>query len=687
MKLLGISEKISNFLKQYNYLTNTNGNLHFLVKCIFLKYLRDHQRIDFQKNEKELRKNFTLDYFLALWQGSPIEGPLWEEQPEDLLPLGNHIWAWVFDFITTGTSFEGENPVMIGALYEECIHLSHKKSQGIFYTPENLAEFMAKNLLSDYKVEDKGEVIRILDPACGSGSLLSASYDQLFSIYGDGKSLSDQRVLHQSLLEKSLFGIDKDPLACLVTRLVLMLKGDDYVRPLGIECGDILSEDLIKEGSMDAIIGNPPYVGHKEINGDYMRSLKQRYPRVYQDKGDLSYCFINRGWELLKPNGRLLHITSRYFLEAFYAKPLRHFLRLNFEVDEIIDFNGLRIIPGVGVDPAIIKLRKKEKVTADHSVQVKRFHIKNYKLSDYSHLIDSLNETYNHELTPWNAYEVKQQSLSDDLWRLYSPITLGIITKIEAKTTFALENVVQSFQGIITGNDKAYIFDNTDEALNQFEEKHLKPWIKNKDVGMFTIANPQKKILYTNGIESVESYPQIMKHLEKHREKLSQRRECKKGKLPWTAIQWGRDPEHFNGRKIIFPYKATKNRFAIDDEKCFFSADIYGLILKPKLYHQVTEEFLVILLNSQLYNYYFKSFGKKLGDKIYEYYPNTLVKLGIPDVKDENTKLFKEFYDRIVKLLNDGNTGNLAIVLREIDDWFYDYFDLSEAEIMEVEKQ
>jgi len=687
MKILGISEKISIFLKQYNYLTNTNGNLHFLVKCIFLKYLRDHHRIDFESNEKKLRKNFTLDYFLGLWHGSPIHGDLWEEHSGEPLPLGDKIWEWVCDFISTGPSFQGENPVIIGELYEECIHLSHKKNQGIFYTPENLANFMAGNLLNNIEVGEKDEFIRVLDPSCGSGSLLSATYDQLFIYNGEHRSPSEKKMLHQLLLEKSLFGIDKDPLACLVTRLVLVLKGEDFVRPLGIKCGDILSEDLIEKGSMDAIIGNPPYVGHKEIDSVYMKSLKKRYPEVYQDKGDLSYCFINRGWELLKPEGRLLHITSRYFLEAFYAKPLRHFLKAFFEVEEIIDFNGLRIIPGVGVDPAIIKCRKKEKVQANHTVKVRRFHIKNHKPSDYSQLINSLNERVDSELTPWDAYEVKQKSLSDDLWRLYSPRTLGIITKIEEKTPFTLDNVVQSFQGIITGNDKAFIFDNTDEALNDFEAKHLKSWIKNKDVGAYTIAKPQKKILYTNEIDAVEAYPPIMKHLEKYREKLANRRECKNGKLLWTAIQWGRDPRHFNGRKIIFPYKATKNRFAIDDQKCYFSADIYGLILKPRLYHQVTEEFLVILLNSQLYNYYFKSFGKKLGDKLYEYYPNTLVKLGIPDVKEKNTKLFKEFYDRIEKLMSIGNIADLSAVFREIDDWFYRYFDLSEAEIREVERE
>ncbi|WP_050741475.1 Eco57I restriction-modification methylase domain-containing protein [Acetobacterium bakii] len=687
MELPGISEKIASFLKQYNYLTNTNANLHFLVKCIFLKYLSDNQRIDFGQNEKNIRKNFTLDYFIELWQGNPSEENFWEKLTETPLPLGDAIWDWLNDFVTAAPTFEGENPVMIGALYEECIHLSHKKNQGIFYTPDNLAEFMAVNLLKKNKIGKDIDEFRVLDPACGSGSLLSASYDQIFDIFGDGKSLSEKNTLHQLILEKCLFGIDKDPMACLVTRLVLVLKGKNYVKPLGIQCGDILIEDLVPAGSVDAIIGNPPYVGHKEIDCSYMKSLKVRYPEVYQDKGDLSYCFINRGWELLKPGGRLLHITSRYFLEAYYAKPLRHFLKNNFAVEEIIDFNGLRIIPGVGVDPAIIKVQKQEKVSDDHCVTVKRFYIKNHKVSDYSRLINSLNGPDDNELAPWEAFEVKQKSLKDDLWRLYSPMTRKIIEKIEEKAPFTLDNVVQSFQGIITGNDKAFIFNNTNDTINDFDENQLKPWIKNKDIGVFTVAQPQKKILYTNGIEDIETYPRVIDHLEKYKPKLLNRRECQNGKLPWHFIQWGRDPQHFNGRKIVFPYKANKNRFAIDDQKCYFSADVYGLILKPRLYHGVTEEFLVILLNSQLYNYYFKSFAKKLGDKLYEYYPNTLLKLGIPDITEENTKLFKEFYDKIEKLMDKGNTAELSMVFAEIDDWLYQYFNLSEAEIMAVENE
>jgi adenine-specific DNA-methyltransferase len=684
MKFQEISDKLTQFINRYNYLTeDRSANVLFLLTCIVLKYLADNQRIDFEAHRKDIKKHFTLDYILGLWQGKPLRLAFGEHSMADPQPIGDEIWDWVCELTTASPSLAGENPGLIGSLYEASLLINHKKNHGIFYTPENIAAYMASDVLGSFQPGDEQQDFRILDPACGSGSLLNAVYDEIVA-KSSALSPVEKEAQHRQLLENCLLGVDRDPIACLVTRLILTLKGNKYVKPLGVFCGDILTEELVTAQSVDVVIGNPPYVGHKEIQTEYMKLLKNRYAEVYRDKGDLSYCFIYRGWELLKPAGQLIHITSRYFIEAFYGKPLRAFIRKAFAIQEIVDFNGLRVIEGVGVDPAIIRLEKKQEIDDAQTIRVKRFFIKNHKPESYPKLIQSL-EQNNQQSDLYESFELLQARLNDDSWRLYSPVTQGIIEKIEKKTPFTLDNVVQSFQGIITGNDKAFIFEQTDPALCAFDPVLLKPWIKNKDVKAYQITEPQKKILYTNRIGAVDQYPQVAAHLENHRDKLANRRECKNGKLAWYKSQWGRDPDHFEGRKIVFPYKATQNRFAIDENKCYFSADVYGLILKSRLYHQVNEEFLVILLNSRLYNYYFKSYGKKLGDKLYEYYPNTLLRLGIPDIKDEAIKYFKDSYDRIVKLKKNGDTAESGKILAEIDQWFYDFFELNQVEIDVIE--
>ncbi|MGL4607989.1 MAG: Eco57I restriction-modification methylase domain-containing protein [Eubacteriaceae bacterium] len=681
MKYDGLVNTLNQFIKEYNYHNDENISLLFLMKCLFLKFLVNNEIIDFWNNKKFIEKNFTIDTFVSLWVGEKDTINTWEPLVGASLPLGDHIFQWLSDFIDNAPSLKGESPMILGILYEEGIQLNRKKKHGIFYTPENISQVIAEKGMMWGEIDKNDPIPRILDPACGSGSLLIAMYDQLMNRFGRDKNEAEKSDLHKKIVEESLVGIDRDGIACLVTKMILVLKNKFYVYPIGIKKGDLLIEGYEKDNNFDLIIGNPPYVGHKGIEKGYMEELKKRYPEVYQDKGDLSYCFFGCGWERLKQGGSLVYITSRYFLEAYNGKGLRRFLKNHFEVKEIIDFNGLRVIPNVGVDLAIISLRKNEEVKEGHWINVKRFYQKNVKPQNFPCLIEGLRKNIGKENNFYEEYQSNQDDLEEDLWRLYSPMTKQIIEKIENRTPFTLGNVVKSFQGVITGNDKAFIIDEGDNGAVGFEPAFLKPWIKNKDVKKYQISQPKKKIVYTNGISNIENYPEVIKHLEIHHEKLMERRECKSGKLPWYGLQWGRNPEYFTGKKIVFPYKATTNRFAIDEHQCFFSADVYGLMLKKRLYHQISEEFLVILLNSQLYNFYFKAFGKKLGDALYEYYPNTLLKLGIPDIKSENSKLFKGFYAKIEKLVKNNQTEALEIFLKEIDQWFFDYFGLSEEEI------
>ena len=59
---------------------------------------------------------------------------------------------------------------------------SHKKKQGIYYTPTYIVDYIVKNtvveLLNNNKAKSKK--IKILDPACGSGSFLIKAFDYLY---------------------------------------------------------------------------------------------------------------------------------------------------------------------------------------------------------------------------------------------------------------------------------------------------------------------------------------------------------------------------------------------------------------------------------------------------------------------------------------------------------------------------
>lgn len=96
----------------------------------------------------------------------------------------------------------------------------------------------------------------------------------------------------------------------------------------------------------------------------------------------------------------------------------------------------------------------------------------------------------------------------------------------------------------------------------------------------------------------------------------------------------------------MFPYKSNSNKFAIDSGS-YFSADIYCITLKRTDIFNYND--LLYILNSTVYEFYFKTFAKKLGQDVYEYYPSNLMKLKIPLLNfhfsntDNNKYLYKFF--------------------------------------------
>jgi len=203
-----------------------------------------------------------------------------------------------------------------------------RKAGGVYYTPTYIVDYIVKNTLGEL-LKDKTpaelllEPVRVLDPACGSGSFLLGAYQYLLDWTldwyvqhdparwakgknpplfetGDGYQLTMGK--KKELLTAHIFGVDIDPQAVEVTKLSLLLKvvenpgqltllGERLLPDLGdnIKCGNSLigpdyydgrqmalfDEDeryrvnafdwqaefphVYKIGGFDAIVGNPPY--------------------------------------------------------------------------------------------------------------------------------------------------------------------------------------------------------------------------------------------------------------------------------------------------------------------------------------------------------------------------------------------------------------------------------------------
>lgn len=516
-----------------------------------------------------------------------------------------------------------------------------EKTRGVVYTPEEIADYIVTETLRDDEIL-KNPFVKIVDPSCGGGSLIISTYKYLKKLFLNNNEVLEKfniKNIDEHIITNNLYGYDIDDIA-IKSLIIDLFTISGFINRENFKAVDYLFSE---EKKFDYILGNPPYVGIKSIDKEYSKKLKEAYKNVYIDKGDLSYCFFHKGIESLNTNGRLTFITSRYFLESPSGEELRKTLKEFCKIYKVIDYYGVRPFKGVGVDPVIIFLENsKERI---YEIDV----FKPKKISKNTSFIKNL---YDEDKV--KNFKVSSLWLNDKSWILRSEEEMNIINKIENKSFCSLGNICSSYQGIITGCDKSFVVTDSEIEEYSIEKELIHPWIKSSDINKYLLKETKKYIIYGDDIDDIEKYKGAISFIEKNKDKLLNRRETKKGMRQWYHLQWGRNKSIFESKKIVLPYKSSSNRFALD-KGSFFSADVYALILNTD--RPFSYDYLLKVLNSDVYEFYFKSFGKKLGENLYEYYPNNLMKLCIPtefDInKEEDLYEFFNFTDREVNIIKE----------------------------------
>ncbi|HOM42623.1 MAG TPA: N-6 DNA methylase [Clostridia bacterium] len=558
-----------------------------------------------------------------------------------------------------------------------------RKDKGVFYTPPQVVERITEKLLSEVDLA-ANPYIRIMDPACGTGLFLIKAFEVLKRKFeGDYEVILDRNkelegVLKKEgigsfILENNLWGADIDREALdAASEMLMKLAGRESKVNL-VCCDSLISGSTAQEyqlwnSSYDYIIGNPPYIGHKQAAGEYKQALQQLYGGIYRDKSDISYCFIKKGIDLLKDGGSLSFVTSRYFMEGPSAAGLRKFIAGHCTVTEVVDFYGDKVFRDAGVAACIITLRKGIH-DVETSVLKRRQGIK-------------VNEPELFVPSNFEHFTVNRAELKDEGWVLLSPEKYEVFSMAEAGGSLSLEEIADSYQGIITGCDKAFILSRSEIEENKIEEVLLKPWIKNSNIQKYGIKPADKLLIYSDFIKEEKDFPNAISYISRYRNKLLNRRECRKGIRKWYQLQWGRTNEVFDTPKIVYPFKSPSSRFAVDESGNYCSADVYSLKLKKEYEGRITLEYIAAVLNSRLLEFYFKCYAKKVSKELYDYYPNTVLRMKIPMPSAANP-----IGELASKLKNCKNEDARKAVTYEIDREIYRLYGLSEKQIRIIEKE
>ena len=300
-----------------------------------------------------------------------------------------------------------------------------RKKDGVFYTPKYITKYIVENTVGklceekktelgiaeeDYSTDKKRQQktklallqkledyrtwlhqITIVDPACGSGAFLNEALNFLIDEHKyideleaklTGSSIAF--AYHsESILENNLFGVDLNEESVEIAKLSLWLRTAEPNRKLNdlsnnIKCGNSLIDDpeiagnkafnwekefpqVFAKGGFDVVIGNPPYVGTKQIDSIDRDYYWEKYSDLLFSEMDLYQIFMYKSIsELLKINGKMGFITPNSYFTNVSFRNLRSFIVENFVIKSIIDF-PYRFYPfdDVNTETAIIIIDKK----------------------------------------------------------------------------------------------------------------------------------------------------------------------------------------------------------------------------------------------------------------------------------------------------------------------------------------
>lgn len=222
-------------------------------------------------------------------------------------------------------------------------HPAQRKARGAFFTPAQIAEFIAR-----WAVRDAADAV--LEPSCGEAAFLMPAGARLLEL-----GAARGRLSHQ------LHGCDIHADSVEVAGRELQQQG----MTAALRVGDFFEQPA--DARFDAVIGNPPYVRYQSFagtaRGAALRAALQQGVRLTQLASSWA-AFTVHAAAFLKPGGRLGLVLPAELLSVKYAAQVRSFLLRRFGAVRLVLFESL-VFPGV-LEDVVLLLAEDNAVCGSH---------------------------------------------------------------------------------------------------------------------------------------------------------------------------------------------------------------------------------------------------------------------------------------------------------------------------------
>src|SRR3989338_2214143 len=310
-------------------LEDNGGDSERRLQNVLERWEHGDQRVQFYKD-------FLCPFFAKMHD--KYDSTIFDQDRVDRLSIKNEEFIPVLKsfYVHSKTDlryrFDAINTDILGHAYEN--YLSYKvsakkkglvedqfkrKQSGIYYTPEFLVDFLVRStlgkMLEKCKTPAEALKIRVLDPACGSGTFLVMAFAEFkawFSEHEKRSSHSDASSQTQldfenekgisnfldKVLQNCLYGIDLDPRAVRLARLNLFLRSVEFPKQLPrlniIEKNSLIWDNddktafkierdfplVAESGGFDVVVGNPPWEKWKPNSQEFFEPFDPGFNKL-----------------------------------------------------------------------------------------------------------------------------------------------------------------------------------------------------------------------------------------------------------------------------------------------------------------------------------------------------------------------------------------------------------------------
>lgn len=475
-----------------------------------------------------------------------------------------------------------------------------EKSNGMIFTPEDMADFLAYELIT-YHDKYFDDEIYVLDPAVGRGELL----------------LSIGKLLKSRFPEKKLIliGYETDNEVTEITSNELQcLFPDDEV--------DIINKDFLSvepTTNYDFIIANPPYIRTQILGTDKAQELACRYS--LNGRIDMYYAFLLYTKSFLKDDGIAGYITSNKFFTIKSGSTVRDYMIENYQIRRIVDFGDTKLF-NASVLPCIVVFSNG---VTDDPLAVKFTSIYQTEKKDQeciSSIFERINANGVYSIPDGRNFEFKQGTLSStvkkELWTISSDESKQWLKTVEKHTAYHLFDIGKIRVGIKTTADNVFIGDHWSGDLSRIEL--LRPLITHRNAGKIIPSSADMwQVLYThtsiNGkktVYDIDNYPHAKEYLYQHYDQLSARSYVQKAHRNWYEIWVPQNPDSWKSRKIVFRDISETPQFWLDESGAIVNGDCYWIEINSDVSEDMVYLTLAVVNSKFIEKYYDTKFHTKL---------------------------------------------------------------------------